>query len=164
MAKARRNKSKTPTAILAMRGSWRATSREKTEPTPPTGTPVKPDWISSANVPSEQAIWDHVVDDLDQIGTLAQTDGRTIARYCVVLHYWLRAKSYIDRHGETIAVHDDDGNVIKSVHRPEAQTFRHLLPELLRIEREFGLTPSSRAGLTVAPKKSEEDIEKRYFG
>jgi phage terminase small subunit len=39
-----------------------------------------------------------------------------------------------------------------------------LLPMILRLEQEFGLTPSSRAGLQVKPSANEETAEKRYFG
>jgi phage terminase small subunit len=39
-----------------------------------------------------------------------------------------------------------------------------LAPILLRIEQEYGLTPSARAGLAVQPRKTEEEMESRYFG
>ena len=126
-----------PTAVLAMKGSKRAKSRAKTEATAPAGCPLKPATLS----PAASATWDSVVDSLDMIGTLHRTDGAAIARYCQLTDQW------------EAAVRESDVN-----------TMAKLAPLLLRIEQHFGLTPSARAGLATAPKKTNEETEARYFG
>ena len=115
-------------------------------------------------MPTPDQLWPKVIDDLDRIGTLAQTDGRSIGRYCVILSQWLQSKAFIEKSGEHYPIQDEAGNLIKFGTFPQAQAFKHLLTQLLRLEQEFGLTPSSRAGLSVAPRKTDEDLEARYFG
>jgi len=160
----KRGRPKTPTPVLTMRGSWRAKDRAKTEPQAPSGLPEMPDWIVSRDIPTAEDIWQRLVDDLDQIGTLAQTDGRSIGRYCVVLREWLKSKAFIEERGDTYPIKDSEGKIVKFGTFPQALNFKHLLTQLLRLEQEFGLTPSSRAGLSVAPRKADEDLEAQYFG
>jgi len=159
----KRGRPKTPTPVLAIRGSWRAKDRAKREPQAPEGLPDKPLWISSSAIPTPEQIWDKLVDDLDKIGTLHQTDGNAMGRYCSILSEWCKAKAFIEKHGDTYSIKDDDGNV-KFFAFPQVIPYRHLLTQILRLEQEFGLTPSSRAGLAAAPKKTDEDVEARYFG
>ena len=75
------------------------------------------------------------------IGTLHRTDGAAIERYCSLTDQWHLA-----------------------VAESRINDMCKLAPTLLRIEQHFGLTPSSRAGLTVAPRKTDDDLESRYFG
>jgi phage terminase small subunit len=86
-------------------------------------------------------LWDRVTDSLDQIGTLHATDGAAIERYCHLTSQWTEARGFGDVH-----------------------KLCKLAPILLRIEQEYGLTPSARAGLAVQPRKTEEEMESRYFG
>ena len=155
----KRGRAREPTAVLEMKGSWRGVKRAKTEPEPPSGLPDRPEWLAD----SEVAVWDQVVDNLDKIGTLATTDGVAIARYCALMVQWVLAKQYVDEHGMTFSVVDKLGNELHRTH-PLGTKYLQLLPHILRLEQEFGLTPSARAGLSVRPQTTEQDKEKRYFG
>jgi len=133
----KRGPPRTPKPILANRGSHLAVSRGKVEATTPAGSPVKPSGLTA----NESAVWDATVESLEKIGTLHVTDGAALARYCSLSAQW------------DVAVAESDVSLMLKLCTP-----------LLRLEQQFGLTPASRAGLAVAPRKTEEETEARYFG
>ena len=156
----KRGPQKTPTAILSREGSWRASVRSQVEVKAPAGCPVAPDWLTEA----EHEVWEQVVDQLDRIGTLHQTDGNAIGRYCSLLVRWVTAKKFIEEHGDTYQIKDGEGKFKRFATFPQSLTYKHLLPMMLRLEQEFGLTPASRAGLEVkSDRNSEQDLEAVYF-
>ena len=155
----KRGPAKTPTSILSRQGSWRAGVREQVEVKSPTGCPDMPEWLSEA----EREVWHQVIDRLDLIGTLCQTDGNSIGRYCSLLVRWVLAKQFIEEHGDTYPIKDDKGKLVRFATFPQSMQYKHLLPMLLRLEQEFGLTPASRAGLAINPERQSADLETVYF-
>lgn len=156
----KRGPAKTPTAVLSMTGSWRAIARGPNEPQAPSGLPDMPDWL----IEPEREVWQQVVDRLDQIGTLHRTDGEAIGRYCSLLVRWVTAKQFIEKNGTVYVVKNSKGEVHRFQPYPQAIDYKHLLPMILRLEQEFGLTPSSRAGLSIKPSAGQQDAEAIYFG
>jgi phage terminase small subunit len=47
---------------------------------------------------------------------------------------------------------------------PQSSTYNKLGSMLLRIEQEFGLTPSSRSRVQVTPSGKAKDKKSRFFG
>ena len=139
---------KTPTPILKLRGSWRANTRPN-EPQPPRKRPSKP-----GRLPADAAkLWDEICDQLAEMGVLAPVDGHALERYCRMLAQWWRLYKVIEEEGDTYEVKGRDGQVRHRL-RPEARTVMSLHDSLLKIERQFGMTPAARAGLSIPPGTS----------
>jgi P27 family predicted phage terminase small subunit len=151
----KRGPAKTPTAILKIRDSRVLYDRPENEPEPQLGIPDRPLDISE---PAGQ-VWDQLVGELDSMGVLSVVDWRAIQRYCELFVDWKVAQDFIRRNGTvyTITETDDKGKqkLARVCKYPQVNVRDSLAQQLLRIEQEFGLTPSSRAGLNVNLKKKK---------
>lgn len=67
----------TPTAVLKLRGSWRAKSRPD-EPQPDVGTPQCPRNLNHR----EREWWDRMLPLLTSMHVLTVADGEALSRYC----------------------------------------------------------------------------------
>ena len=120
----------TPTAVLRMRGSWRAKSRPA-EPQPAAVAPRCPAWLT----PDARVVWRAVIGELRSLGVLARCDGNPLARYCLRFVRWRRAELFLAGHGSV----DSKGNLC-----PQVAESRSLSESLRRIEEQFGLLPAAR--------------------
>ena len=155
----KRGPKKTPTAILQRRGSWRGDSRDG-EPAAEIGQPAMPSWVTDDAV----AVWSQVCSHLSSLGVLATTDGNAIGRYCVLLVRWVSAVRFLEKYGESYPVTSRSGDSVTTVFRqfPQAATATKLATLLLRLEQEFGMTPASRANISV-PHTEAPDDKARFF-
>ena len=154
----RRGPPPTPTATLAKRGSWRAKTRAA-EPSAPSEPPDPPAWLTKPELP----IWRDVLAKLSEIGTLSRVDAATIARYVRALLRWRRnsdALLALDKEGnplgEVFAIRDDAGKLKYLQQSPHVAIVNNLEAQLLRIEQQFGLTPSARASLAITVQKATD--------
>lgn len=150
----------TPTATLKVRGSWRADAR-KNEPEPELGKPPCPAWLCK----EAKLAWRRIVPQLDDMGVLAKIDGNTLTRYCSLWVRWRRAAEFIQEKGEVYSLKDDEGQVKCVQQWPQVAIVNKLGAELLKIEQNFGMTPSSRASVQVAkPNETKAKGKGRFFG
>lgn len=160
----KRGPPKTPTHILKAVGSWRADEREGREPTPRRVRP-KPQINTSV---SEKKVFTQVCDLIKGMGLQAETDGNAIARYAKNIVLYNKLCDFCEKNGDSYAQYDhlpDGSKVIKGMKRfPQSQQRLEVEMMLLRLEREFGLTPAARASLQVEPSPVETAKELRYFG
>ena len=119
----RRGPQKTPTARLANRGSWLVKDRAG-EPKVCPGCPECPDWLTGES----KEIWYRLVPELVNLGVMSKMDGFAFSRYCVYAVLWLK----------------ELGNPARNV-----LDFERYANQLLKLEGNFGLNPSSRASLNV---------------
>jgi len=136
----------TPTQLLSMRGSWRAKVREG-EPQAESGIPACPEWLDDDG----RAIWAAAAQMLNQMGVLAKVDGNLLARYCDGLAQWQRAAKWIRDKGLVYTIKDIKGDAKFIQQWPQVGIYHKLNQQLLRMEQEFGMTPSARAGLATTP-------------
>ena len=154
----KRGPKKTPTKLLALRGSWRAEGR-KDEPKAPAGRPTTPSLS-----PPELAEWAVMCDRLESMNLLAKTDGNTIERYARMMVEYRGLCAFIAENGSTFTTTDGQGNEIPKS-RPEVAQRNTLAAELRRIEQAFGLTPSARAECaTKGQGKEQPEGKARFFG
>lgn len=146
----RRGPPKTPTKLLEARGSWRAKGRKK-EPRAESARPRRPAWLS----PAARRIWDRLLPVLDELGVLAVADVDVLARYVTLLGRWLEVARDLNRSGLTQEVEIRGSRVV--VARPEVKLELQYSRDLLRIEREFGLSPAARAALTLGERDDADD-------
>ncbi len=148
----------TPTNILARRGSWRA-QRNPSEPRPEPGRPRCPRWLDAG----AKAAWKHLVPQLDRLGVLTPLDRHALARYCQLWSRWRRAEEFLRDQGDTHLVKDADGRVKGVRAYPQVRIANQLAEQLLRLEQQFGMTPSARSRLEVPGCAGEDTDDKRRY-
>lgn len=149
-----------PLATLKLAGSKHAKYERKNEAVAPPGQPERPDNLNDL----ELEVWDYIVDKLDAMGVLAITDGKSIERYAYTYVRFWTAAEFVRKNGETFPVRDKDGNLKGVQLLPQANLLNTLGPQLLKLEQEFGLTPSSRAGIKLERQQIEDKAKQKFFG
>lgn len=136
-----------PTAILKLAGSTVPGRSRKGEPEPKVGPPVKPEWVAGES----ESVWEQTIKHLSDMGVLTVADGNAIARYCELVVRWVKASQFLRDNGETYELTDKEGEFRCVMPWPQVSILNQLTGQVLRLEQEFGLTPSSRASLKVEP-------------
>ncbi|MCC7291476.1 MAG: phage terminase small subunit P27 family [Phycisphaerales bacterium] len=156
----RRGPAPTPTNILKLRGSTLVTrQREAREVQAPTGVPDPPAWLDA----DARAAWDELLPMLDGMGVLSRLDGHALGRYCHLWARWRKAEEFIRERGEMYPIKDDAGQVKCFQQWPQVAIAHRLAQHLTRLEQEFGMTPSARARLQLAPQGQEKPSGKARF-
>lgn len=137
----------TPTAVLRLRGSPRA-DLNKHEPKPERAAPKKPGWLGD----EASGVWDEMVPQLMATRVLTTIDGNALARYCEHWVQWQKATTFVRQHGVSYPIRDGNGKIKALGQFPEVALMHKASATLARLEAEFGLTPSSRTRISVAPE------------
>jgi P27 family predicted phage terminase small subunit len=125
------------------------------EPEPQRTLPERPDWFDD----DARATWDRIVPQLAAMGVLTMIDGESLVRYCRMSSRWKQAELFIAQHGETFITKDENGKVKYVGQLPQVNIASNLAAQLLRIEQEFGMTPSSRSRLITSPQAVKDELE-----
>lgn len=147
----------TPTPLLKLVGSREPLRNRRDEPQPQEGRPSKPQWLKG----DAAKVWPKVIAQLDAMGVLTKADGHAIARYCKLLVRWVDNNAFIEKYGETHPLKDKEGGVKCMIPWPQVSILNQLSNQILRLEQEFGLTPSSRASLKVEPRSKISKVPTR---
>ncbi|NOT01031.1 MAG: phage terminase small subunit P27 family [Phycisphaerales bacterium] len=154
----RRGPKPLPGTILAFRGSPRANRRADESVVAESGIPTMPEWLNDRG----KATWHDLAPKLCAMGVLTTADGLAFARYCDLWARWTDATRFIDEHGMTATITRRTGRV-DHVAYPQVRIASRLSDELLKLEREFGLTPSARVGLRVNPPSNADNGKKAAY-
>jgi len=143
-----------PTALRLIHGSTLPLNRN--EPKPGCGI-RRPTWLTGEG----RRIWDRLVPLLKPLGLATVIDANPLARYCDGLAKWIKAKAFLDEHGDTYVVRDETGTIKYIAQFPQVSIYRNLSLHLTRLEQEFGLTPSARTRIAVAnaPEANDDPLE-----
>lgn len=154
-----------PALRLAAQGSRFAEERAAQTP-PPDETPlVRPDWLD--DVPDAAQCWDRLIEILERNGLLDARDIAIIERYCWLYSEWSMLRAFFDGNGNKTApkrsytVRDADGRVVAVRPLPQYSSMLKIHGELVKIEREFGLTPSARLNFGAAGAMKDKRDEDR---
>lgn len=150
----RRGPARTPTKILAGRGSWLAKTRTQ-EPQPEAVAPEMPGEFGAA----EREAWLSVTSKLSGMGLLYLCDEAALRRYCRLLVRWTAASDWLREHGEVYPVLNEEGKPVAFRAFPQVGIVSDLGTALLRIEQEFGLTPSARSRVHVSENRGVTDAK-----
>ena len=149
-----------PTEVLKLRGSTLVTKRRKRlEAKGPSGNPRCPQWLD----PDAKAMWRQLVPQLETMRVLTRVDGNALARYCRLWSRWRKAEAFLDQHGEVYPLKDEGGRVKYLQQWPQVAIAGKLAHLLTRLEQEFGMTPSARTRIQVAPQPPEVSSAKARF-
>lgn len=156
----------TPTHVLRLRGSWRA-KRNRTEPQPEVALPEAPPWLSDVAA----KVFNDYAERLHAAGVLTEVDELALARYADLCVQYRRASEFVAKHGDAYVVRGrrgpggEEGAPTGFRTYPQAHRLLQLANVILQLEREFGLTPASRAGLSARESYvAEPDYCDYYFG
>jgi P27 family predicted phage terminase small subunit len=138
----------TPTSKLSLRGSWRAKAR-KNEPEPVGEITAPPKWLDC----HAKKVWKELVPQLAAMNVGRVIDENALARYCSTWVRWKKAEEIVRKEGESYPLLSAKGEIKCLMPRPEATLLNKLSVLLLRLEQEFGMTPSARARINVDVSK-----------
>jgi P27 family predicted phage terminase small subunit len=150
--------------MLELRGSWRANARVN-EPQPKSQRPPAPSWLKD----DEKRVFETLADLLVGMGIATAADQITLARYAQLSVLYHRTYEFVRRHGEAHAIPGKkaaDGSTGPSPGLrlyPQTKLVLELADRLLRMEEQFGLTPSARARLANAASLEPEGLEPDPF-
>ena len=157
----KRGPKRTPTKILALRGSPKAIARRATDLEPQSeasdGIPSPPMDLS---IPAEK-VWNHLCLEFDNRGIFTTVDSFTLARYCVMWCEWKKAMRFVHDNGETYETTNKNGDKVLRPW-PQVTIAMKYSEQLLRIEQQFGMTPASRSSIEVQPQR-RGDRRLTYF-
>lgn len=137
----------TPTSVLELSGSWRAKKRKADgEPRPEPTLCVCPDWVTGA----ARAYWPEIAPMLSDAGITTACDSVALGLLVDSLAEYVAAKAEVDQVG--LVTVTEKGNVVQ---HPVVGVMHNSRDAVLRLLREFGMTPSSRTGIQVAGKDGE---------
>ena len=142
-----------PTKLKLAQGNPGKRPLNESEPEAITGQPPMPDEMGE----TQRAVWDQVTASLQSMDLLAETDAGPIERYSRLLVLWRKLMAFIEKHGETYPVKEADGRVKMIRPLPQVAQLQAITTQLLRLEQEFGLTPSSRTRIRVDMQGRHDD-------
>ena len=119
------------------------------------GLPEPPDLIKSDK--TALAVWRDTVDILASSNIFSRTDTALLTQYVVTYSAWTRCAEHIMKHG-----HEDENGKTS----PQSVAFFKLSSEHQKLIAELGLSPSSRARLSVAtsdPNDAKANSDLRNF-
>lgn len=148
-----------PSSIRIARGNPGKRPLNKREPVPEAGAIEPPEWVMGV----ARAKWDDVVPKLQAMRVITPADVEAIARYCAMYEQWVKYLEQMRRGLDVIVLRDKDGKVRYMQSSPAATMFVKLAASMLRIEQEYGLTPSARTGIAASDGETDEDKALRAF-
>ena len=146
-----------PKAAKRRRGTFRA-DRDGGTPEPKSEKPRRPAWLGK----EASRHWTAIAAELEGMGVLARADQVALALLCQALADYLAARQEVAEQGMTFLT--ESGYVTQ---HPAVGMMNRAWERVVKLAREFGMTPSSRAGLKVPGKEAPADpllemIMKRY--
>ena len=147
----KRGPKRTPTSILAQRNT-RPQQARGNEPQPNLLAPVMPDWL----LPNAKQAWRYLAPKMERLGILTEIDGNAFARYCQTWARWRQAEEFLKAAGST--TYTDKRLTYTTIREfPQVRQSQKYGALLTKLESEFGLTPSARAGLNAAVTVEVDD-------
>jgi len=150
-----RGPKKTPTAVLAARGSRRAKDKSRQgEPHPEVVIPKHPIWVS----PKAKKYWKEIAPMLADYGVITNWDRIALALLVDTLADYIAAKKLIVKHGEITPSKKD------AVYQyPAVGIKNRTFENVLKLCREFGLTPASRSNVQIEKASDPKENPKARF-
>ena len=103
--------------------------------------------------------WNDLFPLLNQVAVVTESDKEALARLCELYRMWMEVREFLSINGYTYPVVNDKGEVKYVAQRPEVTIFKTLTQQLRTHENDFGCSPTSRAGLRVAPAHESDPLD-----
>ena len=131
----------------------------KSEPKPAADAIAPPEWVTGVSLDK----WNEVVPKLIGMGVMTNADVDTVARYCTMHEQYVKYLEQVRRGLDVLVIRDEKGKVKYMQSTPAATMMTKLAASMLRIEQEFGLTPSARSGLSGVQEQRPADAVEEFF-
>ena len=141
-----------PTALKILTGNLGKRPLNKQEPQAPVEVPDMPPHLDE----EAQAEWGRISVALHMLRIIARIDRAALAGYCQAYSRWVKAEDILKKTGEVLRS-ADTGNFYRN---PWLDVANRALRQMKEFLIEFGMTPSSRVRLKVAPLDSSSDFNK----
>ena len=153
---------RTPTGMLKLRGSWLAAARDADgEMTPRRGRPDPPDELDEHAL----KVWEYFMPELDYAGVMTLTDRDTFAMYCQLTAEWWKLDRFIKEKSYVYPIRNKAGDITEIKEFPQVKLRHKIGEQLIRLAREFGLTPAARSRIQpiLSGDKSNDDEHSKFF-
>ena len=145
----RRGPTRAPDAAKLRKGETRPSRLNGLEPLPRHRLPTMPKGMD----PVARAAWRHTVREMGSSGVITAADAHILRLYCEA---WSRYRKAADMLADFPPLLNDRGHLTKN---PLHQVVRDDSDLMLRLTRELGLSPASRASLQLLPGADLPDID-----
>jgi len=141
----------TPTALLRLAGSYRATRRKK-EPQPERKK-LKPPANASEEVLAE---WNRLVAVLEPMRVITVVDELALEQFAEYLVRWKKATAQLEKLGEVIPVRNAQGAVVSFKRSPWVAMQIEYGLMVRRYSCEFGMTPAARSRVETTHEETQD--------
>jgi P27 family predicted phage terminase small subunit len=151
-----RGPAKQPSVVRYVRGDPSKEGFNEKEPKPPLTTLDPPAGLDGL----ARDKWMDTVPKLVQMGVFTDADRMTWERYCEEYALWVHAKAMVQRHGDVMIMRPKkEGDPPYMQVSPYASRMDRYSASLLRMEQQYGLTPSSRSQVNIHPSAADDPLE-----
>lgn len=145
----KRGPKKTPTAILAARGS-RTVEKRKREPKAPAILPSPPAWLGADG----KKLWRALAPKLTDSGIATDLDTTSFGLLCTACDHFHAARRIVEKEG--LMATSDKGSVYQN---PAVGMRNQAFKQLSEMLCQFGLTPASRPGVEAVAGGHVDDLD-----
>ena len=144
-----------PTALKVLRGNRSKEDLDERMRLEPDPEPVDPNQSPPAYLEGDSLEkWNEMLPIARRMRVMSEADCETLGRYCEMWSVWLSCLKRIRKDGRYQAYYETNkktGEKILKCHQPApwASEFKAVSDKLLKLEQEFGFTPSSRSTMKV---------------
>lgn len=143
---------KTPTALSVLRGNPSRRPLNTNEPQPDMLSADMPSELNSS--PLAQKEWTRVAQSLIDLSILSEMDRTALIAYCLSYQQWQDALGHVR----------EDGCVCMTkqglVKNPYLTVADDAFSNMLKLMKEFGMTPSSRSSIKTISKNEDDKFAK----
>ena len=144
---------KVPTNLKIIKGTKRNCRENKDEPVLPLGIPSPPEHLSAIALIE----WGRISNQLYQLGLLTEVDMAALAAYCDAFGMWCDSSGQLKK--EKLTIETTNGNIIQN---PLVGIVNQSREHMRKFLTEFGLSPASRAKVSVNKPDKKEDPWAEY--
>ena len=130
-----------PTTLKWLAGDPGKRARYQTEPPAPEGIPGAPEYLD----PLAKEEWAYTCQQLKDMGLLSRADRTALVCYCEAWSRYRTAHANVAKFGPVILSPDKKYPLVSPWH----SVMRQALKDVMALSIQFGLSPSSRARLSV---------------
>lgn len=162
MEMAKMGRPKKPTTLKVLEGNpgKRPLPKNEPKPTPVVDVPNPPAWLNTYG----KKAWKRLAPELERLGLLTVVDLEAFTAACQSYGIWVECEKFFKKkdpmtskpYGRTYEYTNKAGET-NEIARPEVKIGQKALEHFRSFMTEFGLSPSSRAGIDVKPTKQEKD-------
>lgn len=148
-----------PTGLKIHRGNPGKGPLPQNEPKPSAKLPQAPKWLGA----EARKQYNTQGKKLLKLGVLKETDADQWAMYCHCWQQYIECVEKVKVLGVVVVQKDDKGRVQLRQNQYMAEMHK-LMKTLKELATQFGLTPSSRTGISASTEECESDFAKLLNG